>query len=208
MAVEKIDLKSLFAPVCAPFRIPIRNVAGWSDITRAAMMKRFAYWEARGKKSVLLYFGDFDPAASISQISPGRISPISKGAVGWSPDNLIIDRFGLNFDFIQAQRLTWIDNLETSKGDVPLDDPRHRDHMKLYVADYVAQFGARKCEANSLVMRPAAGRQLCREAILRYLPEGAPAAYRAALAEQREAVRLEVRRLLAEGALDDDQADE
>jgi hypothetical protein len=29
--------------------------------------------------------------------------------------------------------LTWIDNLETSNGKYPLDDPRHRDYDKPYV---------------------------------------------------------------------------
>ena len=50
-------------------------------------------------------------------------------------------------------------------------------------------------------MRPEAGRALCRQAILRYLPEDAPEAYEARLAPLRERVRLEVARLLAEGRL-------
>ena len=40
--VEKIDLKSLFGPVCASFSIPITNAGGWTDLnSRAAMMRRF-----------------------------------------------------------------------------------------------------------------------------------------------------------------------
>ena len=38
------------------------------------------------------------------------------GAVGWTPENLVIIRFGLDADFIDRHRLTWIDNLETSSG--------------------------------------------------------------------------------------------
>ena len=34
VVVEKIDLKSLFAPVCAEFHIPIANAKGWADIKR------------------------------------------------------------------------------------------------------------------------------------------------------------------------------
>ena len=50
MTVEKVDLLSLFEPICKRFRIPITNISGWSDINkRAAIMKRFAYWEARGQ---------------------------------------------------------------------------------------------------------------------------------------------------------------
>ena len=63
MMVEKIDLKSLFAPLCAEYAIPITNAAGWNDInSRVQIMERFKYWESRGKRCVLLYCGDFDPA--------------------------------------------------------------------------------------------------------------------------------------------------
>jgi len=41
-------------------------------------------------------------------------------------------RFGLNKDFIERNRLTWIDNLETSSGK-RLDDNKHNDHNKPYV---------------------------------------------------------------------------
>ena len=67
--------------------------------------------------------------------------------------NLVITRFGLNADFIDANDLTWIDNLETSSGG-QLDDPDHNDHNKDYVQDYIAEFGVRKCEANALVVEP------------------------------------------------------
>src|SRR5207248_2523851 len=54
-------------------------------------------------------------------------------AVGWHPDNLVIDRFGLNIDFIEEQNLTWIDNLQTSsQGAInDLADPRHKHHRFL-----------------------------------------------------------------------------
>ena len=62
MTVEKVDLLSLFEPVCKRYRIQITNVSGWSDLnSRAAIMRRFAHWEARGKKCVLLHCGDHDP---------------------------------------------------------------------------------------------------------------------------------------------------
>jgi hypothetical protein len=75
----------------------------------------------------------------------------------------------LNADFIEANGLSWIDNLETSSGG-RLDDPRHTDHRKPYVQTYIREFGVRKCEANPLVVTPEAGRQLCRDAILQYVP--------------------------------------
>jgi hypothetical protein len=198
MLVEKVDLRSLFSNVCRTYRVPLANAAGWSDINgRADMMRRFAQWDAEGKQCVLLYCGDHDPGGlNISGFIRSNLEDLA-GAVGWQPNNLIIDRFGLNFDFIEAQGLTWIDNLETSSGG-RLDSPRHPDHRKSYVQDYLRRFGARKVEANALVTRPEAARELCRQAILRYVSEDAPDRYRKALEPHREQVRGEVVRLLSD----------
>jgi hypothetical protein len=198
MLVEKIDLRSLFSRVCSHYRVPLANAAGWADInSRAAMMRRFATWQERGKQCVLLYCGDHDPGGlNISGFLRANLADLSD-AVGWSPDDLIIDRFGLNFDFIEAQGLTWIDNLETGSGG-RLDDPGHADHLKPYVQDYIRRFGVRKVEANALVTRPEAGRELCREAILRYVAENAPERYLEELKPLRDEVGARVLELLAE----------
>ncbi len=198
MAVEKIDLKSLFSIVCQPFHIPITNIAGWNDLnSRAAMMKRFAHWEDQGKRCVLLYCGDHDPGGlHITNFIRSNMADLSR-AVGWSPENLVINRFGLNVSFINRHRLTWIDNLDTAKGG-SLDDPSHNDHYKEYVQSYIEQFGVRKVEANALVSRPAAGRKLCRDAILRYLPANAPDIYQSTLQLPRQKLRAEIKRLLKE----------
>lgn len=201
MMVEKIDLKSLLAPVCAEFHVPLANARGSSDInSRAAMMRRFAEQEADGRQCVLLYAGDHDPAGlRISDFLHKNLADLSR-AVGWSPDNLIIDRFGLNADFIRRHGLTWIDNLETGSGG-RLDDPRHPDHRKSYVQDYLAEHGARKVEANALVTRPAAGRSLCRDAILKYVDAGeAVDAFTAETASRQNAVADAIGRLLSGGA--------
>jgi hypothetical protein len=196
MTVEKIDLKSLFSSVCAPFHIPLTNISGWNDInSRAAIMRRFASWERRGKRCVLLHCGDHDPGGlHISDFLRANFEELA-GAVGWHPRNLTIERFGLNADFIQAQGLTWIDNLETSSGG-RLDDPRHPDHQKPYVQSYLQRFGARKVEANALVIRPRAGRDLCRRAILRYVWQSAVTRYERDLASLRDAAQSEIARLL------------
>ncbi|NQU72039.1 MAG: hypothetical protein HQ514_15910 [Rhodospirillales bacterium] len=198
MMVEKIDLKNLFAPICSRFNIPLANAKGWSDIhSRAAMMARFEKWENDGKQCVLLYCGDHDPGGlSISDFLKSNLADLSE-SVGWGPDRLVIDRFGLNHDFIEEQSLTWIDNLETSSGG-RLDAPGHPDHRKSYVQSYLAQFGVRKVEANALVVRAEAGRDLCRQAILKYVREDAPELYRANLSPHQLAVRDEVQRLLEE----------
>jgi len=189
MAVEKSDLKSLFLRITQPFHIPIQNAGGWGDLNlRAGMMRRFSEWEAKGKQCVLLYCGDHDPGGlRISDFLRSNIAELAK-AVEWSPDNLIIDRFGLDCEFIEANGLTWIDNLETSSGR-NLADPKHPDHFKPYVQSYLKRFGARKVEANALVARPNAGRELCRQAILRYLPEAAIAGYRHRIAAERAKLR-------------------
>jgi hypothetical protein len=116
-------------------------------------------------------------------------------AVGWSPHNLVISRFGLNADFINRLGLTWIDNLETSSGQ-RLDDPRHPDHNKAYVQDYVRRFGPRKCEANALVVAPDVGRDLCRRAILEHVPAEAPESYADRLEIERDQLLVAIRRLM------------
>jgi hypothetical protein len=97
MLVEKIDLKNLFTPVCAEYLVPRANAGGWSDINgRAAIMRRFAAHERAGRQCVLLYCGDHDPGgAIISDFLRSNLADLQR-AVGWSPDRLIIDRFGLN----------------------------------------------------------------------------------------------------------------
>ncbi|MDD2869745.1 hypothetical protein [Neomegalonema sp.] len=195
--VEKADLKSLFAPVCREFNVPLANGRGSSDLnSRAAMMRRFTEHEAAGRQCVLLYAGDHDPAGlRISDFLLKNLADLS-GATGWSPDRLIVDRFGLNDDFIAAHKLTWIENLETGSGG-RLDDPRHPDHAKSYVQDYLRKFGARKVEANALVTRPEAGRRLCREAILKYVDAGAARdAWIASTKEAQAAVATEITRRL------------
>ena len=200
MLVEKSDLVSLFAPVCAEYHVPIANTAGRADLhQRYAMLQRFGEHAAAGRRCILLYCGDHDPAGlAISDELRSNFEALADAA-GWHPDELVIDRFGLNYDFIAANNLSWVENLETSSGQ-RLDDPRHPDNARDYVQSYLSQFGARKVEANALVVRPAAGRELCREAILRWLD--GPAAlqrYADALRPFRDAARQEIAGLLAGG---------
>jgi hypothetical protein len=199
IAVEKSDLRSLFGQVAREFHVVIQSIGGWADLNvRAGMMRRFAEWERRGKQCVLIYCGDHDPGGLlISDFLRSNLEELA-GAVGWSPDHLIIDRFGLDYEFIEGNGLVWIDNLETGSGR-SLADSAHPDHKKPYVQDYLRQFGARKVEANALVARPEAGRQLCRDAILKYIPADTPALYQRRLAARREELRQAIARQVAEG---------
>jgi hypothetical protein len=54
--------------------------------------------------------------------------------------------------------------------DLPVYVEYHPDHFKPYVQNYVKRFGARKVEANALVVRPDAGRELCRRVVREYVP--------------------------------------
>ena len=191
---------SLFEKPTGEFNVPLVNIGGWSDVnSRVEMMRRFAYWERRGKKCVLLVFVDHDPGGLLIAVFLRKnLADLSK-AVGWKPDKLNIDRFGLKPDFIRRHRLRWIDNLETSSGE-RLDDPNHNDHNKDYVQSYIKKFGARKVEANALVVCPEAGRALCRQAILKYVSQSAVDAYDRRLSVEQRKVQAAVRRLLLRGA--------
>jgi hypothetical protein len=204
VVVEKIDLKTLFSPVCEEFRVRIANARGWVDINqRAAIMQRFKRWEDAGKQCVLLYCGDHDPAGLNISDSFMNLFEEMQEAVGWNPGRLIIDRFGLNKDFIDTNNLTWIDNLQTSSGG-DLADKNHPDHHKPYVQDYLKRFGARKVEANALVVRPEAGRQLCRSAITRYIDPNGIVDYEDEIEERRGLAQTAI----AEGLDGDDDDDD
>lgn len=197
IGVEKLDLRNLFEPVaCEEFFVPLTNFKGWSDLNaRANMMRRFARHEAQGRRCVLLLCTDHDPGGLHMHEKMRKNFEDLFRAVGWSPENLVIIRFGLEADFVNRHRLTWIDNLETGSG-LQLDDPEHADFAKPYVQSYIAQFGVRKCEANALVVVPEIGRQLCRDAILRFIPADAPENYRRKLDRARLQLRRAIRRQL------------
>lgn len=179
MVVEKIDLKTLFAPVCSEYHIPIATAKGWSSkLQRAEYARRFKEAEDRGLACVLLYCGDHDPdGLRISDFLHENIEDLrdivwEDGETGYDPQSLVVKRFGLDYDFIQANGLTWIDNLITgSKRDLALLS--HPNHYLPYVQDYLAKFGARKCEANALVIRPTEARAFVRKVIERYVGSNA-----------------------------------
>jgi len=180
MLVEKIDLKTLFQPVCERFKIPIATSKGWSSILQRAIFgRRFKEAEEKGLKCVLLYCGDHDPdGLKIDECLKKNLEDIKgikweDGSDGYDPSDLIIERFGLNYDFIINQNLTWIENLITgSKKN--LASPKHRNHFFPYVQKYIKEIGIRKCEANALVVKPEEGRDLCRQAIEKYLGKDGP----------------------------------
>lgn len=162
----------------------------WSSmLQRAEYARRFKEAEERGLKCVLLYCGDHDPdGLRISQKIKKNLNDLKDiiwedRTGGYDPEDLIVDRFGLNYNFILANNLSWIDNSEdTAPIGVPklitgsgknLADPGHKNFHMNYIQDYIKNFGVRKCEANALVIRPEQGRQLCQAAIEQYLGDDA-----------------------------------
>lgn len=190
MIVEKIDLVYLFLPIVQWFNIPISSSKGWSSmLQRAGYARRFAEAEARGKKCVLLYCGDHDPdGLKMSDFFPKNLKSLSRvtwsdGVGGYDPENLVVERFGLNWDFVKRHSIPIIDNLITATGK-NLASVRHANHLHPYIQQYIEKFGARKAEAVALVTHPKEARALCRQTIFSYLGNDAVARFRA----KREAV--------------------
>ena len=179
VVVEKIDLVTLFKPVCQEYHIPIANSKGWSSMRqRAEYARRFAEARDKGMKCALLYCGDHDPdGLRISDFIRGNLNDLknihwSDGTRGYDPYDLTIDRFGLNYDFIEENGFTWIDNLITGSGR-NLASPEHKNYEMPYVQEYLRDVGERKCEANAIVVLPEVARELMREVIEGYLGEDA-----------------------------------
>ena len=198
MVVEKVDLKELFRPLCEEFHVRIANARGWSSLhQRADMMRSFRDWEEKGKEPVLLYCGDFDPAGVlISDKIRDNLEELAV-AVGWNPENLVINRFGLNQDFIEQHNLSWTENLITASGS-DMANPNSKQH-NAYVQDWIKKVGIRKVEANALVTRPVQGRQLCRDAIIQYVSADSPKRYEARIKEGQQKAAIVLQMVLDEG---------
>lgn len=174
MVVEKIDLVSLFESICRKYHIPIATSSGWASmLMRAKYAKRFKEYEDAGYQCVLLYCGDFDPAGlQISEFLRKNLRDLRNirwkhGGSGYNPKDLIIQRFGLDYEFIIEHNLSWIDNLVTGTGR-NLASPSHPHYEYDYVQDYLKKYGARKCEANALVVNQDAAHHLVEDAIEKY----------------------------------------
>jgi hypothetical protein len=204
MLVEKIDLKTLFEPVCNKYKIPIATSKGWSSmLQRANYAKRFEHAEAKGLKPLLLYCGDHDPdGLRISDAIQKNLEDIKDivwddGDSGYDPKNLKIVRFGLNKDFIDKHNLSWIDNLITGSGQ-DLGNPKHKNHDMTYVQDYLKTIGRRKCEANAIVVIPEVARAFVDSVIKSFLGDNAEERFKA----KRQAAKDEIKNYLRNSGLD------
>lgn len=193
MVVEKIDLKTLFTPICKKYHICIATSSGWSSmLQRAIYARRFKEAEDKGLKPVLLYCGDHDPdGLRISEFLSKNLEDMKNivwedGEEGYDPSKLLIMRFGLDADFINKHKLSWINNLVTgSKGYIAAmvngkivqgktKAGRPHPNFKMeYAQEYLRKFGVKKCEANAIVPKPRMARELVESAIKQFLGEDA-----------------------------------
>jgi hypothetical protein len=190
VVVEKGDIAKLFLEATREFYAPITPMRGWADInSRADLIGRLQ--RQSHKRCVVLCCTDLDPGGlRIADFLRENLAAL-EGATGWRPDDIEIVRFGLDADFVEAHGLSWIDNLETSSGG-RLDDPKHPDHRKPYVQDYLRRFGARKVELQALMANPRAARELVRAAISPYFDPDGIEQYESDLKQARDMVRLAI----------------
>ena len=171
MGVEKKGLISTFNPVCKKYNIQLANFKGWSDMNLFNdYAQSFKEMESKGKIPVLLFFGDHDPKGlQISDMIKKLFYDYVRGTK-WNPENLIVDRVGLNYDFIEEHNLVWIDNLESSSGKRPKRDINGNFANKCN-HDYILKYGERKVEANAILKVQEIVRDYLAQKIESYLGE-------------------------------------
>jgi len=185
LLVEKVDLKYLFARLCKKYRIPAANLHGWGSLEQKAVMaKNFQYHENEGRQPILFACSDFDPPGlEISNELKGDFEEFSI-FTGWRPYNLEVERIGLGYNFIQDNHLIWVENLKSSNPKKPaMNDPKSDVWKKntYHIREYVAKYGARKCEANAIVVVPKLGEKMFQDYIDKWLGENAYKDYEEAL---------------------------
>lgn len=204
MLVEKIGLKSLFDPECGRYHVPLGNGRGSSSIwQRIRILERFAQWQAKGKRCVLLYCGDHDAhGLRMSRVLRANLEDVELAFKKHFPQYrafdigaIQIERFGLNADFIEQHGLTWTEGLITASGK-DLGDPSHKKNGDHDIQAYIKRFGQRKVEADALVTRPQAGRDLCERAILKHINLDGIALYEEAQRQKRQEMRQALDQLL------------
>lgn len=160
MCVEKGDLINLFKPVCDRYHVPIVSSKGWPPILLRSHIAKLSHLaEEQGLKPVLLLFYDHDPAGLKISRTFKKMLEDCEGGTGWSPEGLIIERFGLNEEDIEDYGLMWIENLRTSSGRTSRD------------WSYRQTYGEKKCESNALFKNDKtleAGEQICIKVIEKY----------------------------------------
>jgi hypothetical protein len=198
LLVEKADLKSLFRKICNQYKIPMANLRGWGSMEQKAVMAgNFQEAEERGKTPVLLACGDFDPAGlCISDVLKKQFEEYEL-FTGWNPEGLIVKRIGLDYDFIQNNSLTWVNNLLSGSGK-DMSNPNHEFYKKntYHIQEYIAKYGMRKCEANAIVIVPELGRKMLKDSIDSFIGENAYKDYEAIIYERKLEAKKQIEEMI------------
>lgn len=205
MIVEKKDLVQIFRDMADRYRIRITNGKGDTDIhTRLAMLKRFRDHSEAGRRCVLLAVGDHDPKGLniVSGLHRTIMSCANIKGLDWFDPDFEVVNIGITEEQINRLGLMKIPNLETGGGR-DLSDPRHPDHGKAYVRNYIDRFGVWKCEANALVGNPQGAADLLEDAINEFIPAHHPRAVRDANQPGQDEVREHISRLVRDWTFDE-----
>lgn len=198
MIVEKKDLLQIFEKSATKHRVRITNGKGDTDIhSRLAMLKRFRDHAEAGRRPVLLAIGDHDPKGLdiVAGLRRTLMSCVElKGLDWWDPDFDVVN-IGLTAEQIDDMGLMKIENLETGGGK-DLSNPRHPDHQKPYVQNYIRDHGIWKVEANALVSNPGAAVQLFEDALSEFIPTDHWIDMHQRNDEGRNAVRAEIEKIM------------
>lgn len=198
MIVEKKDLVQIFRSTADRYNIRITNGKGDTDIhTRLAMLRRFREHTWAGRRCVLLAVGDHDPKGLhiVEGLHRNIMSCGSLKGLDWYTPDFDVVPVGLTEAQIDGLGLMKINNLETGGGR-DLSNPRHPDHFKPYVQEYLARFGVWKCEANALVGNPRGATALLEDVVNRFIPADHPNDIRQKNEPGQERVREEIARLM------------
>lgn len=206
MIVEKKDLVQIFRSTADRYNVRITNGKGDTDIhTRLALLKRFRDHSEAGRTCVLLAIGDHDPKGLhiVQGLQRTIMSCTNIKGLDWTFPYFEVVNIGLTERQVFDLDLMRITNLETGGGR-DLSDPRHPDHQKPYVRDYIDRFGIWKCEANALVGHPQKARDLLQEAINKYIPVDHPDIVKDENEPGQAAVRTEIARLMQSWTFEDE----
>lgn len=198
MIVEKKDLVQIFKDTADRYNVRITNGKGDTDIhSRLAILKRFRDHTDEGRRCVLLAIGDHDPKGLdiVNWLHSNLMSCANIKGLDWYDPDFEVVNVGLTEQQIDAMGLMKIDNLETGSGG-DLASPRHHDHHKRYVQDYINRFGVWKCEANALVGHPTRAQRLLEDAINEYIPAHHPDMVDDENTPGQDAVKAEIARLM------------
>ena len=171
LLAEKGDLIRLFRPIADEYHVPVVSTKGWYTVEHREEVAILGQrTETLGLQLVLLMFYDHDRTGlQMTDKYRKNLVDMEEGT-GWSPDKIIIHRFGLNKEDIDKHGLVWIRDTKkwAKKTYLPMEKKKKKE---ISDSAYERKFGRLKCEANAILKSDetlAVGQLLCRNAIEKY----------------------------------------